>query len=442
MGTRKLNIRRITEIPKSKGKGIKTDYSSMVGKYIEYLVEDNYIVKIKVLEYLPENNSKYKIEFDGEERLVTCSNILKGNITNIIKKKGRDYFYYKEGEVIKDNKREIIILESFVDKKDYNDGINRSTKRYKVKCLKCNNVYETCEKVIRHKRGGCPYCCNNGKRAMLGLNTIWDTDRWMCDLGLSEQDAKTHTKWSNDIVKVICPDCGKEKNIRIYDIIKNSDGISCICKTKSIKYPERFMSCVLNQLGVEYAFQITKKDFSWCDKYKYDFYIPSIDGIIETHGGQHYKENTNFSMTLKEIQENDEVKYKLALYNGIKDENYIVIDCRYSDREYIKNSILNSKLNELFDLSKIDWLKCEKETIKFNLTKKICDRWNNKEEWETVRDVINNNDFGVKSNATIIKHLKIGTELGLCNYSAKEERLKNVYKTIKVREENRYGKIK
>ena len=123
MGSRKLNIKRITEIPKAKGKGIKTDYSSMVGKYIEYLVEDDYIVKIKVLEYLPENNSKYKIEFDGEERFATCSNILKGNITNIIKKKGKGYFYYKEGEVIKDNKREIIVLESFVDKKDYKEPV-------------------------------------------------------------------------------------------------------------------------------------------------------------------------------------------------------------------------------------------------------------------------------------------------------------------------------
>ena len=27
-------------------------------------------------------------------------------------------------------------------------------------------------------------------RAKLGVNTIWDKARWMCDLGISEEDAK------------------------------------------------------------------------------------------------------------------------------------------------------------------------------------------------------------------------------------------------------------
>ena len=45
----------------------------------------------------------------------------------------------------------------------------------------------------------------------------------------------------------------------------------------------------------------------------------------------------------------------------------IVIDCKYSELNYIKRNILDSRLNEIFDLSIIDWLKCEefyKEMLK------------------------------------------------------------------------------
>lgn len=46
----------------------------------------------------------------------------------------------------------------------------------------------------------------------------------------------------------------------------------------------------------------------------------------------------------------DEDKEFIAKQNGILE--YIVIDCRYSNYEWIKNSILASKLNQIFNLKK------------------------------------------------------------------------------------------
>ena len=235
---------------------------------------------------------------------------------------------------------------------------------------------------------------------------------------MSEEDAKQHTRSSNKKVTVTCPHCGKTKDIGIYTIY-NRKSISCTCGD-GIKYPEKFMINVLEQLDIEYIFQLTKTTFDWCEDKRYDFYIPSLNNtIIETHGRQHYEDCT--WSKAKDVQENDRIKYELALQNGIKDGDYVVIDCRYSDAEWIKNSILNSKLNELFDLSEIDWIECGKKAQK-NLVKEVCEYWNNnRQEWETTKTLAE--VFGL-SRGVITDYLKKGAGLGWCKYDAKEEMIK------------------
>ena len=112
----------------------------------------------------------------------------------------------------------------------------------------------------------------------------------------------------------------------------------------------------------------------------------------------------------------------MALQNGIKDGDYIVIDCRRSNKEWIKNNILSSKLNELFDLEKrINWDKCEEFTLKSNIVKEVCEYWNNRQEWKTTKTLAE--VFGLSRNA-IVDYLKKGAGLGWCEYDAKEEMIK------------------
>ena len=82
---------------------------------------------------------------------------------------------------------------------------------------------------------------------------------------------------------------------------------------------------------------------------------------------------------------------------------------------FIKNNILKSELSNIFDLSNIDWLKCEEFALK-NIVKEVCDYWNN--TGTTSRDI---GKIFKKSRTVINAYLKKGAKLGWCSYDAKEE---------------------
>ena len=401
------NNRILTELPR-RGKFI--DCKAMVGMELELFYEGEVYAGVKILEYIKGSSPRFVVEYNGQTHNILCGDFINGRFGRVLGLITKD-FKVNIGDVFnKDDKRDMVITDKEY-KKDKN-GINK--KWYKYTCNKCGwtEGWIVESDLLRGK--GCSCCAN--RTAVLGINTIWDTDRWLCSLGVSEEDAKQHTRGSNKKVTVTCPHCGKTKDINIYTIY-NRKSIGCTCGD-GIKYPEKFMINVLEQLDIEYIFQLTKTTFDWCEDKRYDFYIPSLNTIIETHGMQHYEDCWGKA---KDVQENDRIKYELALQNGIKDGDYVVIDCRYSDAEWIKNSILNSKLNELFDLSEIDWIECGKKAQK-NLVKEVCDYWNNKEEWETTKTLAE--IFGL-SKVTIFEYLKKGAELGWCEYDAKEEKIKN-----------------
>ena len=407
----KENNRILTELPRyteGRYKG-KVNRQAMVGMKLELeYKQKTYIVKI--IEYIKGNPARFKIEYNGEIKEIQYSNFMIGQFGWILNKRTKS-FKYEIGDEIKDESRDIVII----DREYRKDKRGVNWKGYKYTCNKCGWT----EGWIREDNLligiGCSCCAN--RTAVLGINTIWDTDRWLCDLGLSEEDAKTHTRRSGDKVIVTCPECNKKKEIIISNIYKYKS-ICCTCGD-GVKYPEKFMVSVLDQLNIEYVFQLTKTTFDWCEDKRYDFYIPSINTIIETHGGQHYKDCT--WSKAKDVQENDRIKYELALQNGIKDGDYIVIDCRKSNKEHIKNSIGNSKLNKIYDLSKINWSECEEFALKSNTIKGVCEYWNNKEEWETTKTLMK--IFGLSRDA-IIDYLKKGAGLGWCEYDAKEEIIK------------------
>ncbi len=194
-------------------------------------------------------------------------------------------------------------------------------------------------------------------------------------------------------------------------------GFICHKCGDGISYPEKFMFSVLEQLEVDFITQYSKPNEKWCNNYRYDFYFEHNNEkyILETHGLQHYKKCT--WKTLTQVKENDKLKKELALQNGIKEENYIIIDCRKSELEWIKKNVLNSKLNEIFDLNKIDWLKCE-EFGRKNIIKVVCEYWCNRKNNETASDL--SKIFKLNRN-TIAKYLKQGCDIGWCIYEPKKE---------------------
>ncbi len=181
------------------------------------------------------------------------------------------------------------------------------------------------------------------------------------------------------------------------------------------------MYSVLNQLDIEYIDEYTPK---WAGKFRYDVYIPSINCIIENHGKQHYEERLSWlGKTIEEIQEIDEYKKETAILNGI--QHYIVIDCRESSVQWIKDNIIKSELPSLlkFNESDIDWVECGEFATR-NFIKDIADLWNNGMSVGEISKKINK----TVNMASI--HLYRAAESGWCDYS-REASLKRQYDNMK-----------
>lgn len=415
----------VSQLPKKKGNFNKINWKNSIGCKIPF-VYDDIEGELDVIGYdIKEQQIWLKYNDEKFDKGISTDNLQKcklgyflGKITN--------RFKYNIG--YKWNDCEVIDKE-YRKQKQKPDKQGRvyvkNEKWYKYKCLRCGYEGWIIEGSLI-KGIGCT-CCSNQK-AVLGINTIWDTDRWMCDLGVSEEDAKKYTPGSNKKIEVTCPDCATKKNISI-KTIKSRKSIGCNC-SDGFSYISKYILNVIKQLNINYNTEV---------KYDWNKYInpknnkltqASIDFVIykdgreiplEADGGFHRKDNNMTGITAEMQQDIDQQRDKNCLKH-LREETI-----RISDEGDIKENILNSKLNELFDLSNIDWSKCEEFALK-NIVREVCEYWNQKKDCESVTNLINafNSD-----RVSIIKYLKKGTSIGWCNYDEEKEYIKGVRKLNK-----------
>lgn len=217
---------------------------------------------------------------------------------------------------------------------------------------------------------------------------------------VNKEDYYKLSTGSHKVVLLKCPNCGLEKNKKIKDFV--NDGFSCNRCSDGISIPNKFMFNILYQIGIDF---IPEKTFDWSKNKRYDFYIPSMDMIIEVHGLQHYKKLSKLGRGYREEVENDIFKLEISK-NKVK--NYLIVDARYSDYEYLKESFILS-MNEYFDLGCIDWNdvveKCNKSLVV--------------ETWELFKSNLSTFKIAEKlrlSDMTIRNYLKLGTKCGFVNY--------------------------
>lgn len=336
-------------------------------------------------------------------------------------------YKYKIGDIItnvKSGKLKIIKQIKITHRRNNN---NTYDKGYEYQCLKCGNIDIISEYHLKNGKG-CNVCA--GKKVLVGYNDMWTTNPKLASLLANPEDGYKYTQCSSKNANWKCPNCG---NI-IDKVISNVTNyvLNCPKCSDNISYPEKFIFNVLQQLKIDFIYQLTKVNFKWCDKYRYDFYFEYNNEryIIEANGLQHYKDcfkAIKKARTLFEEQENDRIKKELAINNGIKKENYIIIDCRKSDLEFIKNNILNSRLNDIFDLSKIDWQKCHEFACN-SLVKIVCELWNN----ELKHSIIKIAKRIKLERGTIRRYLKQGANLGWCNYNPQIEHHNSLNKMHKA----------
>ena len=383
--------------------------------------ENSFCGTLLVLDYNKESR-KVKIEYDGKVSEIRTCDLRDGTIKKII---GATFkttagrfadFKINIGDTLVDYNRNLTIL----DRKRINTQKYHYKKMYNYQCNICGyntGWMEECDML--HHKTGCSCCA--GKTVVEGINDIPTTDPWMIPYFQGGYDeAKQYTSTCSKKINPICPVCGKVKNNKItISTIKMRHSIGCTCRD-GISYPEKFFMSFLDQLRIKYVYQLSKTTFEWIGKYFYDFYLTDYNCIIETHGGQHYKDITWSSSS--ETNNNDQYKMDLALKNGIL--NYIQIDCRESTMSFISSSILKSHLFNILNIDSeiVDWNKCA-EFACGNITKDICDFYEN-----------NNHNIDITSKrfhlskTGIRRYLKLGSELNWCKFPYHTDRKVLVFK--------------
>lgn len=334
---------------------------------------------------------------------------------NIKYEKSLEYF-------AKQNNKEYLLSE-YSDKNEVNpSGLSKgSDKICWWNCSKCKSEYDM--SVTRRTRGrgsNCPYCV--GQRVN-HTNCLWTTHPEIAKLLKNPQRGFEITSGRNEKEDFVCPDCKDVSEKKMNNVI--NQGYSCLKCSDGLSYPEKFMMNILSQLKLDFE---TQRIFNWSRNKRYDFYIKNINCIIETHGLQHYEESSGNrrGISLDAEQENDRIKENLARDNGIT--NYIIIDARKSELEYIKNSIVNGEFSNLLNFENVNWTKAHEYACN-TLIKTVCDIWNNKET-----STVEIGKVLKLSYPTIRDYLKRGVELDWCEYDPKEIHLKNAKKANKSRE--------
>ncbi len=414
----------------------KINWEKCIGYKVKFIyndIED----EVEIVDYI-KKEYKLKIKNSDREDIVYINNFSKCQLGGILRVKTKEYRYSVGDAVLDVKSGDLEILKRIKIKRNN----QKSEKGYKYKCLICGNEDEISENNLKRKQG-CNVCCLSSRKTRKGINDIHTTHPQFGKWFWEHKDGYEYTCNSDKKTDFKCLDCGEKiKDKRIasmfngyFDQNKTPPCPSC---SDGISYPNKLMYNVLKQVkehSKNISF-ITEFSPKWAiirghknkkinGKKRYDFYVKAIvelenkkkivSFIIEIQGMQHFKEkskSSNWVKSLQEEQENDRQKKFLA--NENLRCKYIVIDARYSELGYIKQSVVESNLSKLINLDFINWEKVENDTQK-SVVKDAWNYWNG-----GVRNTFKIAQLIGVSKTTAIGYLKRGAELKKCDYDAKE----------------------
>ena len=382
------------------------NWKKSIGYKVEFIY-DNIKGEVEIIDYFRKNNYPcLKIKYKNKIYSININDFRNCSLGNILGLVNHNY-KYQIGDVINNvASGKLKILEQIKIKG--NDGWLR--KYYRYKCLICGNIDTISEGNLTINKNGCSVC--SGRKVLVGYNDMWTTNSELASLLDDPEDGYRYTQNSNKRVDWKCSNCGNIIKNKVINKI-NQKGLSCPKCSDGISYPEKFMFNVLQQLKIEFTYQLSKIHFKWCKNYRYDFYfiLNNKQYIIEMDGSFHKNDNKMNGQTKKESKAIDDYKDKLAREYDVE---VIRIDCQESEINYIKDNIIKSKLNNIFDLSKINWLKCEEFACN-SLVKQVCELWNS-----GICSANKISKIMKIGRHTILGYLKQGAKLDWCDYDPKK----------------------
>lgn len=386
------------------------DWSSSIGKTVDFQYDD--IISTLTITGRTDDIQYVYIDVPGYvcHRKIYVGQIRHGQLGSVVKRITPD-FKYEVGDVIMN-----LLITG-----------RRKAPRYKYYTYTC--ITDGYNGEIREDHlasgHGCPVCAN--KVVLIGHNDIATTNPNMAKLFYNKEDAFKYMEHSNAYSNFKCPRCGNIIYARIPDVAKR--GLSCKKCGDGISYPNKFVYNFIEQLSALYFSRCTQfeftpeKKFPWSMNFEhknkklagnkiYDMFIDTHNIIIENQGKYHYKGdfcNICDARSLEEVKMNDIIKKELALSNGIKECNYIVLDCFKSDMTYIKTSIMSSNLPILLNFTEddIDWCQCNAFATSSRVYEACC-YWNNGiKNYKEIASIMK------MHHDTIKRYIKKGRELNI-----------------------------
>lgn len=309
------------------------DWEQLNADPIPFQYDDTKGILQATYKYKDKNNIVYlDISYQGIEQVITVSNLKKASLKRLT---GTYAQFYSIGDT--------------VEKLQILDLIRTNTKQqgYKILCLETNEVFERSHVDLKINKIS-PYI--TGRK-------VWEGNSLYNESGLlpflkNPEDAKKYTRGSQYFIECKCPNCGKEKELRVYSLV--TQGFVCSYCTTGMRYPERLMLSLFEMNGIEVE---TQKKYTALGNLRMDFYIPSLDWVVETHGAQHYRPQNDTSSwygAYEKTVASDTRKKEYCVRHGIK---YTEVNCLKSELSYILSSIeeheeldrllINKDINEL-----------------------------------------------------------------------------------------------
>ena len=284
--------------------------------------------------------------------------------------------------------------------------VNRKTEKTIFLCTKHNVQFKSSlREILVTKTSGCPQCYTERIKERLLCNT----DEFKKKLAKLTNSLEVTSEYvdSHTPINVKCINCGYEFSIPPDRLIQTPTCQNC---GDTLSYPNKYLRAFMKQLNVDYC----EFDYSpqWANKKRYDCYFEK-DGkryIIEMDGQQHYK--NCFYGKVEKQRENDKLKDELAKNNGV-----VLIRINSMKIHKIKDYILNSELNKIFDLSKINFDECTRFAFN-NLMYLVCNEYKNDENI-TVSQLANK--FNI-SKDSVRRYLKTGNDANICVYNTEESK--------------------
>lgn len=287
-------------------------------------------------------------------------------------------------------------------------GLRLKTTFKKYRCTTCGEIRFFASGVLKQNLKVCDNGCHGvgsgNVMVIKGINDMATTHPHLIDYCVNREDAFKHRAGSDKILEMRCPHCQYAKMMAPKTL--GGFGFACPNCNDGLSYPEKFMQSLLRELSIDYYYQASNTVFGWCGKIRYDFYIPSFNLIIETHGKQHYKDSS--WSTSNSQRSKDDRKRKMALENGIV--HYIEVDCFKSDFDYIKNNVLSTELPNILDMCKVNW-----ENVKVHSEKNIFIEVINFYNETKMSPPKIAKHFGL-NRSTVNRYLKRGSKNGMCDY--------------------------